>query len=136
MLSDGGSALTWTSGTDCQATYFNEPWLRFTSQSPAGQLAAGRAAGIHPVDLDHCRRTYDCHLDRRQPFRMVYRLRASDGKYRWIEDAGTARFDRAGDFSGYIDFCQDIAELKPVKGTVTAPADSTPAARSQTIPWG
>jgi len=114
-LADGGSALIWTSGTDRHATYFNEPWLRFTGQSPAGQLAAGWAAGIHPEDLDHCRRTYDSHFDRRQPFRMAYRLRASDGEYRWIEDAGTPRVDRAGDFIGYIDFCQDISERKRVE---------------------
>lgn len=67
---------------------------------------------------------------------MAYRLRASDGEYPWIEDAGTPCFDRAGDFIGYIDFCQDISELKPVEGTATPPADSTPAARSHTIPGG
>jgi PAS domain S-box-containing protein len=131
----GGSGLIWTPRTDCHETYFNEPWLRFTGQSPAGQLAAGWAAGFHPVDLDHCRRTQDSHFDRRQPFRIAYRLRASDGAYRWIENAGTPHFDRAGDFIGDIDFCQDISELRLVEGTATPPADSTRAARSQTIPW-
>lgn len=104
------------SGTDRHTTYFNEPWLRFTGQSPAGQLAACGAAGIHPEDLDRCRRTYDSHFDRRRPFRMAYRLCDSDGEYRWIEDVGTPRVDRAGDFIGYVDFCQDISERKRVEG--------------------
>lgn len=131
----GGSGLIWTSRTDCRDTCFNDPWPRFTGQSPAGQLAAGWATGLHPLEPDHCRRTYDSHFDRQPPFRIAYRLRASNGEYPWIEDAGTPRFDRAGDFIGDIDFCQDISELRRVAGTANPPADSTPAARSQTIPW-
>lgn len=111
-LADSGSALIWTSGSDRRANYFNEPWLRFSDRSLAEQVAAGWAAGIHPEDLDACRRSYDEHFDNRQPFRMEYRLRAGDGEYHWIEDAGNPRFDRAGGFIGFIDFCQDISERK------------------------
>ncbi|MCM8613855.1 ATP-binding protein [Accumulibacter sp.] len=111
-LADGGSALIWTSGSDRRANYFNEPWLRFSGRSLVEQVAAGWAAGIHPEDRDACRRGYDEHFESRQPFRMVYRLRAGDGEYHWIEDAGNPRFDRAGAFIGYIDFCQDISERK------------------------
>jgi len=111
-LADGGSALIWTSGTNRLANYFNEPWLRLTGQSLARQVAAGWTAGVHPEDLGHCQRIFDSHFDCRQPFRMQYRLRTSDGGYRWIEDAGNPRFDRAGTFIGYIDFCQDISERK------------------------
>ncbi|EXI66492.1 MAG: Non-motile and phage-resistance protein [Candidatus Accumulibacter adjunctus] len=112
-LADGGSALIWTSGSDRRANYFNEPWLRFCGRSLAEQVAAGwAAAGIHPEDIDACRRSYDEHFENRQPFRMEYRLRAGDGEYHWIEDAGNPRFDRAGGFIGYIDFCQDISERR------------------------
>ena len=43
---------------------------------------------------------------------MEYRLRHNSGKYRWIQDDGTPRFDAKGEFQGYIGYCLDITERK------------------------
>jgi C4-dicarboxylate-specific signal transduction histidine kinase len=43
---------------------------------------------------------------------MEYRLRRSDGEYRWVLDSGTPRFSDDGAFLGYIGSCIDIAGRK------------------------
>ena len=114
-LADGGSALIWTSGIDRAANYFNQPWLQLTGRSLAEQIAAGWTLDVDPADRERCLRSYESHFARCQPYRIEYRLRAADGDYRWIEDIGNPRFDRAGEFIGYINFCQDISERKRVE---------------------
>jgi signal transduction histidine kinase/ActR/RegA family two-component response regulator len=43
---------------------------------------------------------------------MEYRLRHADATYHWIRDDGNPRYDRAGEFLGYIGFCVDITAQK------------------------
>ena len=109
-LADTGQALIWTSGLDKRCDYFNLPWLRFTGQTLEHELGDGWVAGVHPEDVEDCFTTYANAFDRREPFSMVYRLRRHDGEYRWIQDSGTPRFDRKGEFLGYIGHCLDITE--------------------------
>ncbi len=49
-------------------------------------------------------------LEARQPFRMRYPLRNSDGNLRWIESKGRPLFDEKGGFVGYHGTGRDITE--------------------------
>nr|WP_300327713.1 PAS domain-containing hybrid sensor histidine kinase/response regulator [Accumulibacter sp.] len=92
--------------------------MPLTGRSLAEQIAAGWAPDVDPVDpadRERCLRSYESHFARCQPYRIEYRLRPANGDYRWIEDIGNPRFDRAGEFIGYINFCQDISERKRVE---------------------
>ena len=46
----------------------------------------------------------------RAPFKMEYRLRTRDGRYRWFLDTGVVRSGSDGAFLGYIGGCADIHE--------------------------
>lgn len=113
-LANGGSTLIWTSGQDKLCNYFNEPWLRFTGRTLAQELGNGWTEGVHPDDFDRCLHTYVTAFDQCLPFSMDYRLRHTDGSYRWLRDDGNPRYDSQGVFLGYIGFCVDITEQKTI----------------------
>jgi len=112
LVANTAPVLIWMSDVDKLCTYFNEPWLEFTGESLESQLGNGWANGVHPEDLNRCLRVYAEAFDRRERFRMEYRLRRQDGEYRWILDIGVPRFDQHRFFVGYIGSCIDVTERK------------------------
>ena len=104
--------MVWMAGTDKLCTYFNQGWLDFTGRSFRQEIGNGWAEGVHPEDVDHCIAEYHKAFDARQKFELEYRLRRSDGEYRWIIHYGTPRYGITGNFNGYIGSCTDVTELK------------------------
>jgi PAS domain S-box-containing protein len=118
LMADTAPVLIWVSGADKRCTYFNKPWLDFTGRPVESQLGDGWSEGVHAADLRRCLDTYGRAFDARQAFRMEYRLRRSDGEYRWVLDVGVPRFAPDGAFAGYVGSCIDITEQKRVVGAL------------------
>jgi PAS domain S-box-containing protein len=114
-LADQGSALIWTSGLDMGCNYFNQPWLNFTGRTLAQELGSGWTEGVHLEDIERCLLTYKAAFVARRSFSMEYRLRAADGRHRWIRDDGSPRHDSQGRFLGFIGYCYDITEAKELE---------------------
>lgn len=112
LVANTAPVLIWMSDVNKLCTYFNEPWLEFTGESLKSQLGNGWANGVHPEDLERRLRIYTEAFDRRERFRMEYRLRRQDGEYRWVLDIGVPRFDGYRSFVGYIGSCIDMTERK------------------------
>ena len=112
LVADTAPMLVWMSGPDKLCTYFNKGWLDFTGRTVNEELGDGWIAGVHPEDRDPCMSGYIEAFDRRQDFKLEYRLRRHDGQYRWIMDCGVPRFSPDGSFLGYIGSCIDISDLK------------------------
>jgi signal transduction histidine kinase len=64
------------------------------------------------VDFARCLSTYVAAFDGREEFSMEYRLRRSDGVYRWILDNGRPYASLDGSFRGYFGSCIDITDSK------------------------
>ena len=111
-LANAAPVMIWVSGIDKRCTYVNQGWLEFTGRSSESELARDWADGIHPEDLERCLKTYEQAFDRREPFRIEYRLQRKDGEYRWLLDHGVPRFNADGCFAGYIGSAVDITERK------------------------
>jgi len=112
LVADTAPALIWMADTDKLCAYFNKPWLDFTGRSMEAELGNGWAEGVHPADLQKCMDTYWQAFDRREEFRLEYRLRRHDGEYRWVLDIGVPRFDQHSSFIGYIGCGVDVTERK------------------------
>jgi PAS domain S-box-containing protein len=115
-LVDQAPFMLWSAGYDGQCTFFNRPWLEFRGRTMAQETGEGWIEGVHPDDRQRCLEIYRRALNNHLPFGMEYRLQRADGQYCWIRDAGTAQFDKDGQFRGYVGSCVEI----PTPGSATA----------------
>jgi PAS domain S-box-containing protein len=112
LVANTAPVMIWMSKADKLCNYFNQPWLAFTGRPIDAELGTGWAEGVHPEDLDRRLRIYTEAFDRRESFKMEYRLRRHDAEYRWVFDLGVPRFNSDGSFAGYIGSCIDVTERK------------------------
>lgn len=112
LMADTAPVMIWMSDITGSCTYFNKGWLDFTQRTIEQEYGNGWLESVHPDDTERCFTVYTTHFDKREPFRMEYRLRRFDGRYRWILDHGVPRFTPSGISAGYIGSCIDITELK------------------------
>src|SRR5438093_1611906 len=127
-VANAAPVLIWMSGPDRLCTFFNKGWLDFTGRSLEQELGNGWAEGVHPDDLQKCLDVYQNSFNARESFTMEYRLRRSDGEYRWVLDSGTPRFAPDGAFLGYIGSCIDITERKLAEEKFRLVLDAAPNA--------
>jgi len=105
---DASPNMIWRSGTDALCNYFNKTWLHFTGKTIEQEVGNGWTKGVHPDDFDFCVSFYMASFNKQEPFEMNYRLKRSDGIWRWINDRGVPFFDEDNVFQGYIGSCMDI----------------------------
>ena len=112
VMSDTAPAFIWTSDREGKLTYLNKRALHFTGAKAEESNGDGWYNYIHPDDLEEAVRAKQRALQDHQRFVTEYRVRRSDGVYRWMFDVGNPRFDIEGVFVGFISSAVDITDQK------------------------
>ncbi|MEH1790714.1 MAG: PAS domain S-box protein [Nostoc sp.] len=109
--------MIWMSGCNALYCYFNSNWLKFTgthlttaTSASAREEEIGNiwTCSVHPEDRQRCEDIYLRAFATHNSFQRKYRLRGTDGEYRWILDTAAPRFAADGSFVGYIGYCIDL----------------------------
>ncbi len=112
QLADAAPVFIWLADSQGRRTYFSRGWLEFTGRALDDEMSDGWWSGLHADDTQHVMDSLaEAHFAR-QDFSLEYRLRTSDGEYRWVLDHGVPRFGERGQFAGYIGSALDITERK------------------------
>ncbi|MEI7954510.1 MAG: PAS domain-containing protein [Verrucomicrobiota bacterium] len=126
--------LIWRADLTMGCDYFNARWLVFTGRTMEEEMGNGWASGVHPDDLDHCLNRYTRAFARQEVFEMEYRLRRSDGEYRWLFDRGVPFNDAEGHFAGYIGSCIDVTESVDARANLKAAQDAEVKSLQELLP--
>ncbi|WP_442936155.1 PAS domain S-box protein [Nostoc sp.] len=132
---DTSPLMIWMAGCNALYYYLNSNWLEFTGihLRKGGSASARReeisniwASSVHPEDRQRCKNIYLKAFATYNSFQRQYRLRRSDGKYRWILDTAAPRFSADGSFAGYIGYCVDVTEVRlPLREDCSASTTSS-----------
>jgi len=119
VMSDASPVMIWVTDIDRRCTYVNRAWLEFTGRPLEAELGDGWSDGVHPDDRARCLETWVQVFDKRELFRMEYRVRRHDGAYRWIIDSGAPAFEGDGVFTGYVGSAVDVTDLRVARESLS-----------------
>ncbi len=111
-MTDHVPAMVWVTDSSGYCTYVNRRWCEITGQTEAEAQVYGWFDAIHPEEREAAERAFFSANAAHEPFRAEYRLRRSDGTYRWVIDAASPRFDENGAYFGFVGSVLDITERK------------------------
>jgi PAS domain S-box-containing protein len=112
VMTDTTPSLVWMCDAKGRITYLNERRLAFTGPDPNAGYGDTWSAYIHPDDVKNVLDTVAQALRAREPFSKEYRLRRSDGVYRWMFDLASPRENGDGSFAGFIGSAIDVTDQK------------------------
>jgi PAS domain S-box-containing protein len=111
-MAEHAPVMMWMTDPSGAFIYLNRRWSEFTGQSAEAALGFGGWEALHADDREKSRRIFFAANEAREPSRIEYRLRRSDGAYRWALSAAGPRFGDDNEFLGYIGSIIDITDRK------------------------
>ncbi len=114
-LADSAPAMLRVTEPDGRCSFLSRGWYEFTGQSPDQGLGWRWLDAVHPEDRDPAREVILRANARKESVAVDYRLRRSDGTYRWAVDAARPRFGPGGEYLGLTGSIIDIHDRKRVE---------------------
>ncbi|WP_061930716.1 PAS domain S-box protein [Aureimonas sp. AU22] len=111
-MADNAPVMLWVTDPDGRCTYLNKSWYETTGQTAEMAEGFGWLQATHPDDAEESSRIFREANAAHRAFRLEYRLRHADGRYRWAIDAASPRFDETGAFLGFVGSVIDIDERR------------------------
>jgi PAS domain S-box-containing protein len=113
QMADTAPVMIWVSDQEDKTVYVNKSWINFTGANIDRLREKGSWANmVHPEDVVVGVHEYEAQFGKRLPVQIEYRLRNSNGDYRWVLDSARPRILSDGTFLGYIGSVIDIHDRK------------------------
>lgn len=106
-MADHAPGFVWSTDGTGGTGFVNQAWRTFTGVSP-NVRSIDRLHLVHPADLPRVRSLIADAQAAGVPYQVEYRLRRSDGSYRWILEHAVPRLSREGRFEGFTGSGADI----------------------------
>ncbi len=115
------SQIVWT--TDAQGQVMDMPyWRTYTGQSEAEVKGWGWLAAVHPDDRDRTTNAWNQALQTKSLYDTEYRIRATDGSYRYFAVRGVPVITNDGTIREWVGVCTDIQERKTTEAALNSRA--------------
>ena len=102
------SQIVWSSTADGQILEDSPSWRAFTGQRYEEWRGTGWLDAVHPDDREHARLAWDASIAGRSVYETEYRLRRTDGVYRWTAVKGIPILDTSGKVREWVGANRDI----------------------------
>jgi len=130
-MSDHAPVMIWMTGADGRCEYVNRLWCQFTGQRESDALGLGWLEALHPEDAARSWAAFEQASAEQAPLRIEYRLRNSDGQYRFMLVAASPRFGSDHTFLGYIGSVIDLTDQRRAMDTSERLLESERHARGE-----
>ncbi|HTF16733.1 MAG TPA: chemotaxis protein CheB [Chryseolinea sp.] len=111
-MANNAPCMIWTAGPDKGRNFFNQTWFDFSGVKARPATKVSWQGTLHPADakryLDH----FDQAFKTRNPVSIEYRMKRSDGEYRWVTDSAKAYYKDDGTFLGFIGTSTEMHDKK------------------------
>jgi diguanylate cyclase (GGDEF)-like protein/PAS domain S-box-containing protein len=104
--------IPWTADPQGNIVEASSRWQELTGMPVEQGLGRGWTAALHPEDLPLTQESWLHSVTTGDPFDKEYRLRLTDGSYRWIRARATARRGQNGAIVLWYGNVEDIHESK------------------------
>ena len=111
-LADFVPDMLWTTDHRGVATYVSRRYQAYTGLPLEDLLGEGWTRFLHPDDRQRIAQVWSESVATGQPYATEYRLRRSDGTYRWFVARGIPIVDPGGLITQWLGSSTDIDELK------------------------
>lgn len=111
-LADAVPQVIWANDSNGRANHFNQRWYKYTGLSYQQSVDRGWIAIVHPEDSAASIEKWMKALAIGEVFDTEYRLKGSDGNYRWFIGRNVPLKDSEGKVTGWFGTATDIDDLK------------------------
>jgi PAS domain S-box-containing protein len=100
--------LIWTTDREGSCDFLNRQWIEYTGIPAAEQLGDGWINAVHPEDRTRSWDLWTRFIRGEEDYDLEYRLRRSDGEFRWFKTRGIPIRDERGRTVKIFGSCTDI----------------------------
>lgn len=112
------SQVVWNTDAAGQVVTPMPSWSAYTGQTPAECQGWSWIAAVHPDDRDRTAAVWQQATDQKQLYQVEYRLRRSDGVYRYMAVRGAPVLAEDGSIREWVGLCTDITERKQAEAAL------------------